>query len=176
MNGNVKNKVKRIILSEEESMQLNDFREIKKIWTANVSHFSNKYKSVRHHSEDNRTTVYKGWQGMIGYLRFYLWMFDHNYQIGKNELKRIEENKGFYPENLQVVEKRKQRKDTVAKTKQLISKEKNAITNIVTNSKNLENYLLIEDKKITLQLAFNMLEQILLSEQHNINLDQLKET
>jgi|GEM_PF-3617173 len=169
---------KKVILTQEELQELKYFREIKLVWTSNRSHCSNNnYKSVRVNYLEKDIAFCDEWNScMLGFLRFYIWMIEHNYIPRKTILRRINPEMGFSPDNCMVIEKPKPKsegKKAKYVTKSTTVEAMVEIKDPLKPANMLNNLTLSEDKKLAIQLLFGILGIQLLDEQVNVNVNQL---
>jgi len=79
--------------------------EIRASWTTNKTHCDPESPSKRETFINNEINFATEWTGEVGFLRYYLFHVDSGYVPKKSKLQRIDENKGFYPQNCIILHK-----------------------------------------------------------------------
>ncbi len=106
-------------------------RNIRASWIANKSHCNpqSPIGSKRDHYVEKGISMCDEWSDEVGFLRYYIWHIDNGYKVGKTKLKRIDDNKGFSPDNC-LIEKTPEKK---AIKPQVINEVANSLTDIDPN-------------------------------------------
>lgn len=105
------------------------YDNIRASWIANISHCDPNSPSKRNHYIDKGITMSSEWSGAVGFLRYYIWHIDNGYIPRKTKLKRIDNDKGFSPQNC-IIEKNPEKKPTKQKVVNILSRKPSDIINI----------------------------------------------
>lgn len=79
--------------------------EIRASWVANQKHCDPTSPSRRETFIEKGISFANEWMGEIGFLRYYTFHMDSGYVPKKSKLQRIDENKGFNPQNCIILHK-----------------------------------------------------------------------
>lgn len=127
-------------------------KDIRASWIANKSHCDPSSPSKRHYIEKG-IEVCPEWKGEIGFLRYYLFHIDNGYIAGKSKLRRKDQEKGFSPENCEIVNTTESKK-TNLKRKRAIPKTEAIHTILPTE---VTNNIYIIDKNVDIANLINSL-------------------
>lgn len=81
------------------------YKDIRMSWKVNQRHCDPNAPEKREHYINRGIKFSDEWLGELGWLRFYLFCIDNGYEKGKSKLIRIDDNKGFFPDNCRIVYK-----------------------------------------------------------------------
>ncbi|KJS19657.1 MAG: hypothetical protein VR72_17805 [Clostridiaceae bacterium BRH_c20a] len=116
-----------------------NWEEIRASWTANKKHCDPNSSSARKNFIEKGIEFDPLWLGEIGYLRYYLFCVDNGYISGQSKLLRIDENKGFSPNNCYIAHNKSKNQEIKPDDIVPTVKESESITNIINNYYIIDN-------------------------------------